>query len=152
MAGTELIATGAEAPDFTLGRSDGGEFTLSSARGGSLPLLIFYPKDFTPGCTHQLDEINKNIDTLKDADITPFGVNPGDADSHAKFEASLGLTYPLLVDADSSVAAAFGAIKEEGTGIERSVILVGKDGNVVFAERGMPSWDVILEAFKSATS
>lgn len=152
MAGTQLIATGTVAPDFTLGTSDGGQFTLSSARGDSLPLLIFYPKDFTPGCTHQLDEINKNIAALKDAQIRPFGVNPGDAESHAKFEQSLGLTYPLLVDADSSVAEAYGAIKESGEGIERSVVLVGTDGKVVFAERGMPSWDVILDALKSATA
>jgi len=146
---SDLITTGAEAPDFILKTSDGSDFHLRDAQGTSRPLLIFYPKDFTPGCTRQLDEMNKNIEALKAASIQPYGVNPGDADSHAKFEASLGLTYPLLVDENSKVAAAYGAIKEDGSGIERSVVLVGKDGKVAFAERGAPGWDLILEALQS---
>lgn len=148
---SELIETGVPAPEFDLKTSTGDTFRLSDARGTSMPLLIFYPKDFTPGCTRQLDEMNANIAALSAASITPFGVNPGDADSHAKFEASLGLTYPLLVDEDSKVAQAYGAIKESGTGIERSVVLIDKNGTVVFAERGAPSWDVILDALKSVS-
>ncbi|MGI8484783.1 MAG: peroxiredoxin [Thermomicrobiales bacterium] len=148
---SELIETGVRAPEFDLKTSTGDTFRLRDALGTSLPLLIFYPKDFTPGCTRQLDEMNANMAALSAASITPFGVNPGDADSHAKFEASLGLTYPLLVDEDSAVAKAFGATKDDGIGIERSVVLIDKAGTVVFAERGAPSWDVILEALKSVS-
>jgi peroxiredoxin Q/BCP len=148
---SDLIETGVPAPDFELKTSTGETFRLSSALGSSLPLLIFYPKDFTPGCTRQLDEMNANIAALSEASITPFGVNPDDADSHAKFEASLGLTYPLLVDEDSEVAQAYGAIKEGGSGIERSVVLIGKDGKVAFAQRGAPSWNIILAALESVS-
>ena len=148
---SELINTGVRAPDFELKTSSGDTFRLSDAIGTSLPLLIFYPKDFTPGCTRQLDEMNVNIAALAAASITPFGVNPGDADSHAKFEESLGLTYPLLVDEDSKVAQAYGATKDDGKGIERSVVLIDTNGVVVFAQRGAPGWDVILEALKSVS-
>ncbi|MGI8404441.1 MAG: peroxiredoxin [Thermomicrobiales bacterium] len=148
---SELIETGVRAPDFELKTSSGDTFRLRDALGTNLPLLIFYPKDFTPGCTRQLDEMNANIVALAAASITPFGVNPGDADSHAKFEESLGLTYPLLVDENSKVAQAYGATKDDGKGIERSVVLIDTDGIVIFAQRGAPGWDVILEALKSVS-
>lgn len=148
---SELIETGVRAPDFELKTSSGDTFRLRDALGTNLPLLIFYPKDFTPGCTRQLDEMNANIVALAAASITPFGVNPGDADSHFKFEESLGLTYPLLVDENSKVAQAYGATKDDGKGIERSVVLIDTDGIVIFAQRGAPGWDVILEALKSVS-
>jgi len=145
----ELIEVGAEAPAFSLPTADGETFSLEDARGTSRPLLIFYPKDFTPGCLLQLRAINKAIDDLRAADITPYGVNPGDAASHQRFESMLGLTYPLLVDGEREVAAAYGALKDNGKSIQRSVVLVGKDGKVAFAKRGAPSWELILEALKT---
>ncbi len=148
---SQLIETGVRAPAFELKTATGDTFRLSDALGTSRPLLIFYPKDFTPGCTRQLEEMNANIEALAAASITPFGVNPGDAESHEKFEKSLGLTYPLLIDEGSGVSHAYGATKDDGKGIERSVVLIDINGVVVFAQRGAPGWDVILEALKSVS-
>lgn len=43
-----MIQAGELAPDFTL-ESTAGSFTLSSLRGSYWAVLIFYPKDNTPG-------------------------------------------------------------------------------------------------------
>jgi peroxiredoxin Q/BCP len=43
-----MITPGEQAPDFTLD-STAGSFTLSSLRGQKHAVLIFYPKDNTPG-------------------------------------------------------------------------------------------------------
>lgn len=43
-----MIQPGVVAPDFTL-ESTVGPVTLSSLRGQSNAVLIFYPKDNTPG-------------------------------------------------------------------------------------------------------
>lgn len=43
-----VIAVGELAPDFTL-ESTQGEFRLSAYRGQKNVLIIFYPKDNTPG-------------------------------------------------------------------------------------------------------
>jgi len=43
-----MIQPGETAPDFTL-ESTQGPFTLSSLRGEAHAVLIFYPKDNTPG-------------------------------------------------------------------------------------------------------
>lgn len=45
----ELIAVGAEAPDFELSASDGARYRLRDVLQRHLALLVFYPGDNTPG-------------------------------------------------------------------------------------------------------
>jgi peroxiredoxin Q/BCP len=143
-----LIEVGAEAPDFTLKNDEGQDFHLADLRGFVRPMLVFYPKDFTPGCTDQLIQVRKNIEHLRGAGIEPMGVNPDDADSHKAFRKEHGLNFDLLVDDDAAVARAYGAIKPGGEGIQRSVVVIGKDGKVIFAEHGAPPWQRILSAMR----
>ena len=46
---TDLIAVGAQAPDFELQASDGRAYRLADLLQGSLVLLAFYPGNNTPG-------------------------------------------------------------------------------------------------------
>lgn len=143
-----LIEVGAEAPDFTLKADDGEDFRLSDLRGYIRAMLVFYPKDFTPGCTDQLIQVRKNIRHLHDVAIEPMGVNSGDAESHRAFREAHALNFPLLVDERSDVASLYGAIKDDGQSIQRSVVIVGKDGKVIFAEQGAPPWQRILSVMR----
>lgn len=143
-----LIEVGAEAPDFTLKNDEGADFRLSDLKGFVRPMLVFYPKDFTPGCTDQLIQIRKNIEHLRGAGIEPIGVNPDDAESHKAFRKEHGLNFDLLVDEGAGVATAYGAIKPGGEGIQRSVVIVGKDGTIIFAEHGAPPWQRILSVMR----
>jgi peroxiredoxin len=52
--------------------------------------------------------------------------------------------FPLLSDHARDVARAYGALKGDGKGILRSVVLVGSDGAVRFAERGAPPAERVL--------
>lgn len=45
----ELIAVGAEAPDFELPAHDGTTYGLRDVLQRHLALLVFYPGDNTPG-------------------------------------------------------------------------------------------------------
>ena len=45
----DLIAVGAEAPDFELAASDGKTYRLREVLSRHLALLIFYPGNNTPG-------------------------------------------------------------------------------------------------------
>lgn len=144
-----LIEVGAEAPDFLLKADDGEDFRLSDLRGHIRAMLVFYPKDFTPGCTDQLIQIRKNIAHLRGAAIEPFGVNAGDAASHQAFREAHALNFPLLVDEGSAVTARYGAVKDDGTSVQRAVVIVGKDGKVTFAEQGAPPWQRILGAMRT---
>lgn len=145
-----LIEVGAEAPDFTLLNDEGEPLHLLDLRGHMRAMLVFYPKDFTPGCTDQLIQVRRNIRHLRSAGIEPMGVNHGDAESHRAFRKEHALNFDLLVDVDDVVARSYGAWKDDDSGIQRSVVVVGLDGKVVFAERGAPAWQRILTEIRQA--
>ena len=78
------------------------------------------------------------IEAYRTAGVQPFGVNPASVDSHRKYVEKMKFNFPLLSEPDRKVARAYGALKPDGHGIQRSVVLVGKDGKVLFAARGAP--------------
>lgn len=145
-----LIEVGSDAPDFEVQTSTGNPFRLSELRGNLRAMLVFYPKDFTSGCTDQLVEVRNDVDQIRRFDTEPIGVNPGDAESHEKFRATYELPFDLLVDEDRKIAEAYGSLKEDGSGVQRSVIVVGKNGKVVYSNTGAPSWQLVSDAIRAA--
>lgn len=79
------------------------------------------------------------------SEVRPFGVNPASVASHRKYAARLGLPFPLLSDSGLTISRAYGALRPDGRGIARSVVLVGRDGIVRFAASGAPGADISLE-------
>jgi peroxiredoxin Q/BCP len=80
--------------------------------------------------------------------IQPFGVNPAGVESHAQYVEKMQFNFPLLSDPERAIAAAYRALKDDEMGIQRSVYVVGKDGKIVFAQRGAPSTREIVDAVK----
>lgn len=140
-----LIEVGAVAPDIQAKTGSGKDFRLSDQKGRSRTMLVFYPKDFTSGCTTQLVNVQRSLADMRAAGVEPYGVNPDDAESHEKFCDAYELEFDLLVDAGKEAATAYGALKPEG-GILRSVFVIGRDGKVIFAGEGAPSWDEVSAA------
>lgn len=144
-----LIQVGADAPDIQATTGSGKEFRLAEATRSSKVMLVFYPKDFTPGCTTQLVNVQQSLADIREAGVEPFGVNPDDEASHAKFCDAYDLEFDLLVDRDRAAAEAYGAVKPEG-GVLRSVFVIGTDGKVIFAQEGAPSWAEVSAAIGDA--
>jgi peroxiredoxin len=94
--------------------------------------------------------VRDEIDQYHTAGIRPFGVNPATADAHAAYARRLGLPFTLLSDPGLLVAQAFGAVRPGGAGVARSVVLVGRDGRVRYAQHGAPGADLVLEAVEGA--
>ncbi len=143
---SELIPIGDPAPDFMLQDAKGELVRLSDWRGKKNVVLVFYPMDNTPGCTKQLCAIRDDITNFKDSETVVYGVNPGSAESHQKFIDDHNFPFTLLVDAGKIVAGVYGA---KGIPVvKRTVYAIDKDGNVAFAQRGMPANSEILAALK----
>ena len=70
--------------------------------------------------------------------------------SHQRFADKLGLPFPLLVDEGLVVAGQYGAVKPEGGGIKRTVVIVGVDGMVRYWKQAMPSDAELLEVLGKA--
>ncbi|MFK7912028.1 MAG: peroxiredoxin [Akkermansiaceae bacterium] len=130
---------GEQAPEFSTHAvcpDDGGmeSVTLSELKGKKV-VLVFYPKDNTPGCTMQACAIRDQWDVLKDKAVI-YGVSGDGEESHKKFIAKRKLPYPLLVDTDHAIAEAYGAWLQKSLfgkkymGIERSTFVIGTDGKL----------------------
>jgi len=81
--------------------------------------------------------------------VKPFGVNPATAEAHAGYANRLGLSFPLLSDADLTISRAYGALRPDGKGISRSVVLVDRDGSIRYSQAGAPGADIVLESLRS---
>lgn len=130
------LAVGEKAPDFTLPTDDDGkEVTLSKLQGKKV-VLFFYPKDNTPGCTREACDFRDNFSEFKKLGVEVFGISRDSAKSHAKFKEKHALPYPLLVDANGDVCAAYGVIDKKSLfgktflGVNRSTFLIDEKGNI----------------------
>jgi peroxiredoxin Q/BCP len=83
--------------------------------------------------------VRDEIERFRKADVQPFGVNPAPVASHVRYAQKFRFNFPLLSDSERQTTDAYGALKADGKGVIRSVVLVGRDGRVRFAERGAPA-------------
>lgn len=133
------VAVGDDAPDFELAGIDGanGEeltWRLSHYRGQPV-VLVFYPADNSPVCRVQLADYTREIASFESLDAVVLAISPQDVASHRAFAASEGgFGFPLLADADRSVARAYGVL-----GLlelyRRSTFVVDREGRVAWAHR-----------------
>jgi peroxiredoxin Q/BCP len=141
---SDPLTVGAEAPDFAVPDDRGRTVTLAALRGRYV-VLVFYPGDDTPGCTKQLCQFRDDWSQAKKRGVLVFGVNPQDARHHANFRKKFKFPFPLLVDQGQEVAKAYHA---NGLFVKRTVYLIGRDGKILFARRGMPSPAEVLALAK----
>lgn len=80
--------------------------------------------------------------------VRPFGINPAPAASHAAYAARLRLPFPLLSDPGLTVARAYGAVRPDGRSIARSVVLVDRDGEIVYSQAGAPGAEIVLDGLR----
>ena len=147
-----MIEAGERAPDFTLPDQEGKEVSLSDFRGRTL-VLAFYPADFSPVCTDQLNVYQEVLGELEQRGVTLVGVSVDSAWTHKAFQAQLGVTIPLLADfhPKGEVAKAYGVWVEEHGVSARALVMIGPDGMVRWAHRAaspleIPGANLIFDA------
>ncbi|HKU63126.1 MAG TPA: redoxin domain-containing protein [Gemmatimonadales bacterium] len=126
---------GHSAPDFTLAwaNKDGvgpadNPYQLWRDRGKTV-VLAFFPKDFTSGCTAQMQTFAEQFDTLFGPDVIVVGINGDSLETHQRFAAKLGLPFRLLTDPDLKVARRYGSYDGSGRP-RRTIFVVAPDGRV----------------------
>ncbi|HZD30812.1 MAG TPA: peroxiredoxin [Candidatus Angelobacter sp.] len=138
------LPVGSKAPDFTLPTETGKPVKLSAWKGKNV-VLVFYPGDDTLICRKQLCEFRDVWPDLRGQNVTVFGVNPQSAQSHREFKERNHFPFPLLVDEDQKVAKLYNS---DGGMVNRTVFLIGPDGKIRYARRGMPRPEEVLAAVK----
>jgi peroxiredoxin Q/BCP len=138
------LAVGSAAPDFVLPAQNGQAVKLAGLRGKNV-VLVFYPGDDTMICRKQLCEFRDQWEQARKRNVEVYGVNPGGAESHRKFQEKYHFQFPLLVDDGQKVAALYHA---NGLMVKRTVYLIGPDGKIRYAKRGKPNPEEVLAAAK----
>lgn len=130
---------GDPAPTFTApvvgkGFDDSQTLTLSDLLG-CFVVLVFYPKDGTPGCTRQACELRDGWDSLpKSAKV--FGVSVDDISSHGRFLSKHSLPYPLISDPEKEIVARYGVwvgksmYGRKFMGTERTTFVIDPQGTI----------------------
>ena len=146
----EAANVGDEAPEFEMTGTTGSGLKLSDLKGKKRAVLFFYPQDCTSGCLAQLTEAGTVMDDFKALDTEPYGVNEAEAESHQVFLDQLDIPFDLLVDRDFTVSRAYDAMKPGEDRIARTVVIIGKNGKVIFRASGAPPADELLKEIANA--
>jgi peroxiredoxin (alkyl hydroperoxide reductase subunit C) len=150
-----MIEPGSAAPDFALPDQDGNIVKLEDL-GGQTSVLVFYPMDWSPVCTDQLNVYQEVLGDLEKEGAHLYGVSIDSAFSHKAFQEHLGLTFPLLADfhPKGEVSRAYGVFIEERGHNHRALVMIGPDLAVRWAHRSpspleIPGANLIFDALAS---
>ena len=131
------IQLGDTAPDFTQDSTE-GPIHFHDWAGDSWIVLFSHPKDFTPVCTTELGRVAKLKPEFDKRNVKTIGLSVDPLKDHAGWSKDIeetqgvALNFPLLADADRSVATLYGMIhpNADNTFTVRSVFVIGPDKKV----------------------
>ena len=148
-----MIESGELAPEFTLKRGDGSDFTRADLEGKTT-VLVFYPFAFSPVCTDQLNLYEEVLGDLHERGVTMYGVSCDATYSQTAFQEKLGVTIEQLSDFEpkGAVCQAFGAYHPGGFP-QRALVIVGPDGIVRWSYQApspgdLPGANLIFDALE----
>jgi peroxiredoxin len=128
------LAVGARAPDFELPDASGRPVRLSDLRGQTV-VLAFYPLDWSPGCSQQLDVYQQDLDEFQARGAQLLGISVDSIYSHGAWAAVRGITFPLLSDFSpkGAVARRYGVWREADGFSDRALYVVDADGRIAYS-------------------
>lgn len=129
---------GDRAPDFSLPWASrdsigGGAWFGLSGQRGRVVVLAFYPKDFTSGCTAEMQTFTAQYQELFGDDVVVVGISTDSLATHVRFAQSLGAPFRLLSDPDQAVARKYGSAGEKGYN-RRTVYVIDPKGKVSYTD------------------
>jgi peroxiredoxin len=147
-----MIEAGTPAPDFKLPDQDGNEVALEDLRGQT-SVLVFYPADFSPVCTDQLNVYQEVLGELEADGAKLYGISVDGAFCHNAFRKHVGVTIPLLSDfhPKGEVAKKYGVWAESHGVAGRCLVMIGPDLTVTWSYRSpspleIPGANLIFDA------
>lgn len=118
-------------PNFPATLDDGTTVDFYDILADGPVVLFFYPKAFTPGCTAESCHFRDLAAEFAEIGAQRIGVSRDGVDTQARFRHEYGLDFPLIADADGSVAKVFGAKRMGPMPSKRQTFVIGTDGTVL---------------------
>src|SRR5438552_242787 len=146
---------GDTAPDFELPDETGTKHALSGYLAGGPVVLFFYPAAMTPGCTKESCHFRDLKGEFAEVGAQRVGISADKVDKQKQFSDKYTFDFPLLSDADKTVAKEFGVKRGIGPN-KRTTFVIDRDGtilDVIKSELNMNSHaDRALEVLRERTS
>ena len=118
-------------PDFELTDETGASRRLSEFLASGSVVLYFYPMALTRGCTAESCHFRDLAAEFGALGAHRVGISADKVDKQKRFSEKHQFDFPLLSDADKSVAKAYGV--RRGPGLipnKRATFVIGMDGLV----------------------
>ena len=131
-----MLKVGDKAPDFVSVDENGEEIKLLDFSGKKL-ILYFYPKDSTPGCTMEAQNLRDNYKVLKEKGYEVVGVSADSQKRHQNFITKQCLPFKLIADEDKVVINAYECwglkkfMGREYDGIYRKTFVIDESGVII---------------------
>jgi peroxiredoxin Q/BCP len=109
--GMGIPSVGDRAPDFKATLSTGEQIMLEDYRGKQRVVLYFYPRDFTAGCTKQACSFRDSYDEFEGLNAVVIGISADSPSSHDRFVETYRLPFPLISDAERTIARLYGVTR-----------------------------------------
>jgi peroxiredoxin len=128
------LSAGTKAPEFSLPDSNGNIVNLNDYRGKDV-MLVFYPLDWSPGCSQQLDLYQSELSGLQQKGLHLIGISVDSLYSHGAWAATRGISFPLLSDfaPKGETARKYGVYREKDGFSERALFLIDKEGIIRYS-------------------
>jgi len=147
-----MIEPGQAAPDFELRNQDGEKVSLEDLKGQT-SVLVFYPLDFSPVCTDQLNVYQEILPELEGRGVKLYGVSVDSAFTHKAFQDHLGISIPLLADfhPKGEVSKRYGVYNEVYGNNFRALVMIDPGGIVQWSYQSpspleIPGANLIFDA------
>ncbi|MBN9735184.1 MULTISPECIES: peroxiredoxin [unclassified Pseudonocardia] len=128
------MAVGDLATDFELADETGAPRRLTDLLAAGPVVLFFYPAAMTGGCTQEACHFRDLSAEFAELGAQPVGISSDRPDKQNMFAAANGFGFPLLSDADHTVAKSFGAWRAWLPGnfhTRRRTFVIGTDRRIL---------------------
>jgi peroxiredoxin len=128
------LAAGIPAPEFILPDPSGRPISLAEFRGQPV-VLVFYPLDWSPGCSQQLDLYQQEIGEFRRRGAELLAISVDSVYSHGAWAAVRELSFPLLADFNpkGDVAQRYNVYREADGFSDRALYVVDGEGVIRYS-------------------
>ncbi len=147
------LKVGDKAPEFEGVNQNNDIIRLSDYKGRKL-VLYFYPKDNTPGCNNEAQNLRDYYNEFKEKGFEILGVSPDSVEKHQKFIEKFNLPFNLIADTEKKILELYGAWGEKKMygktymGVLRTTFLINEEGIITHIFKKVKTKEHSQQIFK----
>jgi peroxiredoxin Q/BCP len=125
------VQRGDTVPDFDTIDQAGTRRRFSEILADGPVVLYFYPKAMTTGCTRESCHFRDLEGEFASVGAQRIGISADSVERQRQFDDKHTLGFPLISDADKSIAKIFGVKRPGPLMNKRTTFVIGRDGVVL---------------------